>query len=188
MQDALDCVCCSYADALSGMSAEQLQLHPSSDPARWNARQLIEHLILTYRSTAAVLEERLQKGRPTQAQTTPQQQARKEWLFARERFPEGMPAPDIVRPGQVDLPQGSGAVMAAFLRSEIETMDQLITRCREMFGTQPMASHFAFGPLSADEWCRFHSIHSQHHLNQLHKIRANVNAALSFTGRSSSTT
>jgi hypothetical protein len=174
MQDALESVCCSYADVLGSMTAEQLQLHPNHDPAQWNARQVIEHLVLTYRSTARALDVRLRKGRPTLAQATPEQQMRKEWVFSHECLPHGEPAPEPVRPGQTDVPDGSGAELSAFFKNELEAVDRVIDQCGEMFGTQPMASHFNLGPLCAEEWRRFVVIHSLHHLKQMKNIRGSI--------------
>ena len=127
-------------------------------------QQVIEHLILTYRSTAGVLEERLQKGRPTQAPTTPEQEARWHATIQAGRFPEGGKAPERVRPGQLHLGPLCGKDLAAQFKLEIEKVDDLLNQCAEKFGSQPMASHFAFGPLSADQWREFHTVHARHHL------------------------
>jgi len=160
----------SYAEALDGLSAAEAQAHPAGDPNQWCAQELIEHLILTFRSTAGVLEERLQKGRPTQAPHTLEQEARWRATIQAGRFPDGGKAPERVRPGQLHLGALSGVELAVQFRLELEKVDRLLDQCAEKFGPIPMASHFAFGPLSADQWREFHTVHSRHHLAQLAHI------------------
>lgn len=156
------------------MSAAEAQAHPEEDPGQWCAQELIEHLILTYRSTASVLEERLEKGRPTQAPITPEHEARWRATIMAGRFPEGGKAPERVRPGQLNLPALSGEELASRLSAAMERMDRLLDQCTEKFGSQPMASHFAFGPLSVDQWRQFHSVHGNHHLGQMKRILASA--------------
>jgi len=160
----------SYAKALAGVSAAATQIHPEGDADKWCVQGLIEHLILTYRSTSGVLEDRLQKGRPTQAPRTAEHEARWRNTIMRGRFFEGGQAPERVRPGQLNLRPLSGAELASQLLAEIEKVDHLLNECAEKFGTQPMASHFAFGPLSVEQWREFHTVHTRHHLTQLTRI------------------
>ena len=60
----------SLAAPLAGCSAEQLSRHPDNDPARWSARQVIEHLSATWCSTTNGIEDRLQKDRPLRTRPT----------------------------------------------------------------------------------------------------------------------
>jgi hypothetical protein len=164
----------SYSAALAGMSVADAQTHPEGDVNQWCARELIEHLLLTYRGTSSVLEERLQKGRPTQAPVTPEHQALWRATIMKGHFPEGGKAPDRVRPGQLQLPALCGDDLAALLKSDMDRMDGLLDQCEEKFGGEPMASHFRFGPLSAHQWREFHTVHGRHHLSQMMRIRANI--------------
>ncbi|HEX3436865.1 MAG TPA: DinB family protein [Pseudacidobacterium sp.] len=177
MNESLESFCCDCAGMLNGMSKEETQKHTADNSEQWSAQQLVEHLILTYRSSSGALEERLRKGRPTKAEVTPQQQVRRERLFVTEIFPEDTQAPERVRPGQIDLSALSGVELAELLQRELESMDSLVERCHEAFGQQPMASHWAFGPLSADEWRKFHLLHGRHHLKQLARIVDDVRAS-----------
>jgi hypothetical protein len=160
----------SYAELLGSLDAARMQLHPADDPEQWSAQQLVEHLILTYRSTVEVLEERLRKGRPTKAPIMREHEVRWSRYIGAGKFPPGGRAPERVTPGQLSLSALSGAELAALLRKELETMDGLLDQCCEKFGPQPMASHFAFGPLGADQWREFHVVHARHHLAQLTRI------------------
>ena len=170
MSPGFESVEAAFTEALDGLSAAEAQIHPNSDPDQWCAQQVVEHLILTYRSTADVLEERLQKGRPTQAITTPEQAARWRATILAGHFPAGGKAPERVRPGQLSLGGLCGAELAQQFKLELGKVESLLSECEEKFGSQPMASHFAYGPLSADQWREFHTVHARHHLAQLARI------------------
>jgi hypothetical protein len=68
----------------------------------------------------------------------------------------------------------SGAELAERFQSGIAKVDFLLNECEEKFGAQPMASHFAFGPLSVSQWRQFHTVHARHHLAQIGRILAST--------------
>ncbi|WP_305782187.1 DUF1569 domain-containing protein [Acidobacterium sp. S8] len=160
-------MCQAYAEALEPLTAVQSQAHPAGNLDRWNAQQVVEHLLLSYRSTIRGLEERLLKGRATQAPVTPQHEMMWRRYIGAGVFPAGQKAPPIVVPGQMDAAPMSGLALTSSLRTDLETMDGLLDQCAAKFGPRPMASHIAFGPLSADQWREFHCVHGRHHLIQL---------------------
>jgi hypothetical protein len=172
MHSAFDFLHGTYAEALNGLNADETQFRPVNDPRQWCAQELIEHLILVGRSASRAFEDRLRKGRPTQAQATPEQEMRWRATVAVGRLPMGMTAPEPVCPGQLNLPALCGAELASQLSAEMELMDGLLDQCAEKFGSQPMASHFAFGPLSAEQWREFYVVHGRHHLGQMERILA----------------
>ena len=184
MNQVLDSIQQSYAAMLVGLDAIETQLHPAGDPEQWSAQQLVEHLVLTYRSTVGVLEERLRKGRPTQAPITPQHELLWNQYIGAGKFPAGGRAPERVKPGQMNLAALSGAELASLMRTELETMDRLLSQCCEKFGSQPMATHFIFGPLTGAQWREFHAVHARHHVAQLSRIIASE----TVSGKTASTT
>lgn len=170
MHPAFDSLHHAYIEVLAPLYAAQTQVHPDGDANCWSAQEVIEHLLLSYRSTSRGLEERLRKGRATQAPVTPQQEMMWQRYIGAGVFPKGQKAPDVVIPGQANLPVLSGAELASLLGTDLARMDSLIEQCAEKFGSQPMASHIAFGPLSADQWREFHCVHGRHHLAQMNRI------------------
>lgn len=148
-------------------------MHPDGNPNQWCAQELIEHLVLTFRSTASVLEERLRKGRATDAPRTPEHEERWRSTIKEGRLPLTK-SPGPVRPGKLQMGSMSGSELASQFKTELEKMDGLLDQCVEKFGSGPMSSHFAFGPLSADQWREFHAVHTRHHLAQLLRIAAGV--------------
>jgi hypothetical protein len=164
----------SYAAALSAQSAEWCQLHPRQDDRLWSAQEVIEHLVLTLRSSSRALEKRLERGRPTAAHRTAVQWLLQMAVLSFGRMPRGAPAPAFARPDQLHWQPMKGTQLVDLLRHEIDQMDALLDRCRQRFGLQRVATHVLLGPLRADQWRRFHVIHLRHHLGQLRRIESSV--------------
>jgi hypothetical protein len=160
----------AYERELAGRDADWCQLHPFGHEARWSAQQLVTHLVLTYTSTTAQLEQRLIKKRPTRSRSTFSQWLLQIIVLSLGRMPSGVPAPAHSRPERLDWPPMSGAELAAKLNAALREMDEVLEQCRHRFGIQRVASHFLFGPLRVDQWRRFHVVHGNHHLRQLKRI------------------
>lgn len=163
----------SYRDRLTPRSADWCQLHPQKLERLWSCQELMEHLVLTCRSTSRILGERLQRG-PTSAHSTPTQWILQLAMLSLGRMPRGVPAPAFARPDQLHWPPMSGAELLDLFSQEIDQMDTLIDSCRHRFGVQRVASHIILGPLRPDQWRRFHVIHIRHHLDQLRRIESEV--------------
>jgi hypothetical protein len=159
---------------LDGKPAVWCQLHPLQDERLWSAQEVIEHLVLTCRSSSRVLEKRLERGRPTSDHGTALQWFLQLIVLSLGRMPRGTPAPIFARPEQLHWPAMNGAELADLFRQELEHMDSLIDSCRRRFGIQRVASHFLFGPLRPDQWRRFHVVHIRHHFDQLRRIEKSV--------------
>lgn len=175
MHPVLQQVFDAYGPALAGRPAEWCQRHPRQDERQWSAQELIEHLVLTCRSTTRELEKRLERGRATRARSTPLQWFLQLVVLSFGRMPNGVPAPIFARPDQLHWNAQGGGELLEMLRQEMERMDERITACRERFGIQRVASHFLLGPLRPDQWRRFHVIHIRHHLDQLRRIEKLIN-------------
>jgi hypothetical protein len=162
------------AAVLHGLDRRQCQLTPQSDPGKWNVQQIVEHLVLSYRSTVALLEGRIEKQRPTQAQRSPQQHFGQFFLIRLGFFPTGVEAPAAVRPAMHEgMHDGrlDEAGLVARIHEALSCLDDRIKRARALFGSRPFASHIILGPLSASQWTRFHLVHGRHHIKQIRLIR-----------------
>jgi hypothetical protein len=132
---------------------------------RWNSAQIVEHLGRSYSATAKKLE--LDMG----AGGTPQVRGAKisEWparilVLYLGIFPSGRKAPAFVTPQQGE----AGAVALAHALSGLERMDLAIIAAEQRWGSkQAIAMHFVFGPLSAEQWRKFHYLHGHHHVLQM---------------------
>ncbi len=178
MHPVLQHVFDSYRADLAGKPADWCQLHPLQDERLWSAQELIEHLVLTCRSSSRVLQKRLQRSQPTGDHSTPVQWLLQLLMLSFGRMPRGAPAPIFARPDQLHWPPMNGAELTELLRQEIDQMDSLIDQCRHRFGLQRVASHFVLGPLRPDQWRRFHVIHIRHHLDQLRRIEKSVGSTV----------
>ncbi|HEY1806948.1 MAG TPA: DUF1569 domain-containing protein [Acidobacteriaceae bacterium] len=174
MHPVLQQVFNAYDPVLAPRPEEWCQRHPLRDERLWSAQELIEHVVLTCRSTTRELEKRLERGHPTRARSTPLQWLMQLVVLSFGQMPNGVPAPIFARPDQLHWSAMGGTELLATLRQEMERMDDRITQCRQRFGIQRVASHFLLGPLRPDQWRRFHVIHIRHHLDQLRRIETSV--------------
>ena len=164
----------SYSAQLSGAPAEWCQLHPLQDDRLWSAQNLVEHLVLTCRSTSRVLSKRIERGRPTKDRGTIPQWLLRIMVLSIGYMPRGAPAPTFARPDQLHWPAMSGRESLELLRREIDEMDALIDQCHQRFGSKRLATHIVIGPLRPDQWRRFHVVHMRHHLAQLRRLEQSI--------------
>lgn len=156
---------------LEDLDEAQTQLHPMQDAARWSVEQTIGHLVMTYRSTGQLLRDRLAKARPVSRGPKLQERLLRGLVLTMGVFPRGISAPDAVRPERAGLPPVNGQGLVRTLQAELESMETELESCRHTFGTKFVATHFALGPMSVEQWYRFHQVHGLHHRKQVLRIR-----------------
>ncbi|HTD57092.1 MAG TPA: DUF1569 domain-containing protein [Silvibacterium sp.] len=170
-----------YRKSLAGKGRDACQLHPTralrGKEAAWSTQEVIEHLVLTYRDTGALLERYLARNSPSTRPVTARHHILQFLVIRCGGFPRGVSAPDAVCPGKSGMPPMSGEELCACMRSELEKLDAQIDACSKAFAKTSFAPHFIFGPLSADQWRRFHFVHGRHHLKQLSRIRRQTRSA-----------
>jgi hypothetical protein len=151
---------------LAGCSAEQVARHPSGDPARWSAQQVIEHLTATWRMTIAGIEDRLKKGRPLKTRPTFRQRALQVVICEIGYFPKGISAPEFVRPS-TGQPPASGDELIARLNATLAAMDSVLNRIEPEAHGSIVLNQGLLGPLTVQRWRRFHRAHARHHIVQI---------------------
>ncbi len=156
--------------ALAGLDAQQTQATPSSNPEKWSIQEIVEHLTLTWRSTVPVIQARIEKRSPTRARATFQQRMGQFGILKLGRFPYGRSSPAAVSP---TLPASlrSGEELSARIQADLLQLDQVTEWAEALFGNRRAASHLILGPLSMQQWRRFHLIHGLHHVKQIIDIR-----------------
>jgi hypothetical protein len=175
MHAVLERAVSQIASEVRGLDAQTTQLHPRGLPHKWNAQQVVEHLILSYRTTSAALETRLAKGRVARNQTRTQLQ----WtlqlmILSFGALPQGVPALDETVPVKGSFAAMDGRQLSDLLLQEAEAMDTLLDTCRRKFGIERVGAHPWLGPLRVDQWRRFHVVHGLHHVAQLRSVIAHV--------------
>jgi hypothetical protein len=111
---------------------------------RWTLGQICNHLATAIRLTLDV------PVRP--AEPTREQNIARRRFFRQGKFPEGMEAPIPVLLPRPDLDA----------RKEADALQKAIARLVAAPG--PLPGHPRLGPLTRDEWVRFHCMHCAHHL------------------------
>jgi hypothetical protein len=158
-----------FVATFQGLSLAELEAKPSPDV--WSRRQVVEHILLTYRSTVGTMEHRLAKGSPTDR---PRTLLARGWQFLLIRcgyFPAGRKAPEIVDPVKHPLPPGDGAALAAEYWRQLAEMEAAIGKVEAAWGNKiAVATHQRLGPLSTWQWLRFHAVHTRHHTKQMERI------------------
>ena len=148
----------------SGMSASQLAW---SRNGRWSAGQILEHLALAFSSTGKLMERILAQGRPQIRKRTA-----REWIITLlvikiGYFPTGRQAPEWT------VPRGLAPEKAVeTVRAALAEMDEKIGAAQNAFGNGVIAVHSIIGPLTAQQWRKFHWEHTRHHMKQIAALRA----------------
>jgi Protein of unknown function (DUF1569) len=155
----------SIAAATHGMTVADLTRHPVS---KWSTGEVLEHLYLTYTGTIKGLEKCLQAGRPLGGSPTLKQRLIAATVVGVGYMPRGRQAPSRT------LPRGMPAErVVPELLAEIAVMDELIAQCEARYGKPvKLMDHPVLGPLTAQQWRKFHWVHGRHHLKQIQKLRA----------------
>ena len=136
---------------------------------KWNSIQIIEHLFLSYTATTKGLLRNMEAGEPERSKPDVRQRLRRFYVLKAGRFPSGVESPKHTAPrdslGNEPLRHFNDALVA---------MDATLTDAERRFGARTrVLNHPILGPLTAQQWRRFHQVHGRHHLKQ---IAARVNA------------
>jgi hypothetical protein len=157
LQDAI-------AGATQGMNVDRLTWHPDG---KWCTTEVLEHLYLTYRGTVKGFERCLEAHKPLARTPTLQDRLRTFVVVGLGYMPRGRKAPER------SVPRGMAAeeVVQAMER-ELAAMDHAIAQCEARFGkTTRVVDHPVLGPLTAEQWRKFHCVHGRHHVKQIWKLR-----------------
>ena len=147
-------------DALAGASDSALSEAPEG---KWTSGQILEHLFLTYKNTNYGIGKCLTKGAPLATSSTLKHRLGTLLVVNFGYMPAGRKAPERA------LPQGlpPGEVRSTIL-AEIQKMESGLTECERRFGTgAKIMDHPFLGPLTANEWRKFHLVHGCHHAAQI---------------------
>jgi hypothetical protein len=175
MHAVLERVVDQISSEVRHLDADATQLHPKGLVYKWNAQQVVEHLVLGYRLTTEALETRLKKGRLSRKHSrTYLQWLLQMMILSFGSMPHGVPALEETMPEPGRFPAMSGRELTDLLHREIEAMDTMLDACRSRFGIERVGIHPFLGPLRVDQWRRFHVVHGYHHLTQLRSVLAQV--------------
>jgi len=146
--------------ATQGLSESQMRQHPEG---KWDSAAILEHLALTFGSTALVMEKCLREERTLATSSSTKFRIRQLVVLGLSYIPGGRTAPQRVTPKGI-----SGQEALELIFANLEKMDRALAECEERFGCkQKIADHPVLGPIPITGWRKFHLLHTHHHMKQL---------------------
>lgn len=158
------------AAATQGMTEEQLVWHPEG---KWSAAQILDHLRKTYTRTVLGYDKVQAEGKPLATSTSLAQQIGKFVLLTLGYFPSGRKSPEMVKPE----PDCSGKDCLQSIRRELARLVDAQLGAEAKFAHRDVMDHPVLGPLTPEQWARFHYVHARHHMKQIDAIRQQMATA-----------
>ncbi len=146
-----------------GLSGEQLDQRRDG---KWSIAEILEHLALAYRSTIRLLDRSLTGANASVPAPTRSQRVITFVVTGLGYLPRGRQAPEWTRPRGMPPEQSRQAIREALVE-----MDGKIRECETRFGRARIALHPVIGPLTAQQWRKFHWVHTRHHLRQVRALK-----------------
>ena len=147
-------------DATGGATAAGLAQAPAG---KWSAAQILEHLLLTYQNTNRGLAKCLAQGAPLATRGTLKHRLAALLVVNLGYLPGGRKAPERVTPRGMPPEEVQQAIAP-----ELQKMDSGLDACERRFGARTkIMDHLFLGPLTANEWRKFHWVHGRHHARQI---------------------
>lgn len=153
-----------------GLSADELARRPA--PEKWSLGEILEHLSLAYTATTRGAKRCLEGGKPLAGKPSLYHRFAALLVVKIGYFPGGRQAPEMVKPRGTPAEE-----VARDIKRNFEEMDDTLQLCEQRLGQCKMADHPVLGPLTVEEWRRFHWVHTRHHMKQVQALRAKVNAS-----------
>jgi len=151
-------------DELAGALGDASDAALTRAPAgKWNSSHILEHLYLTYKNTNYGLARCRENGKPLATSPSFKHRIGKMLVVNLGYMPKGREAPERAMPRGLPPGQVRAAVFA-----EIGNMESGFVDCEHLFGSHtPLMDHPFIGPLTANEWRKFHLVHGRHHARQI---------------------
>jgi hypothetical protein len=147
-------------DATRGADSSRLTQAPAG---KWSAAEILEHLLLTYRGTGRALAKCLEQSVPVVQRATLRDRVATLLVVNLGYVPSGRKSPDRVVPRGMPVDEVQTAIT-----SELQRLGAALDDCERKFGVKTkIMDHPALGPLTADEWRKFHWVHGRHHARQI---------------------
>lgn len=141
---------------------------------KWNPAEILEHLARTFGGTAKLLEQRLASpdADPVPAPDFKQRLAILV-VCTLGYFPSGRKSPKLVEPTGQDGVNSRDRIL-----ENLRRMDQVLSQAERRWGRNVrVAVHPVIGPLTVEQWRRFHMVHTLHHMKQLRERRSQAMSA-----------
>ncbi|HEY1678965.1 MAG TPA: DUF1569 domain-containing protein [Candidatus Sulfotelmatobacter sp.] len=153
--------------AIAGLSTGQMAWHPEG---KWCTADILEHLCLTYTGTTKGFNRMMEAGKPLARAATLQDHLRLLVVLGFGHLPDGRQAPPFTRPRGLPVE----GILTGIV-SRLAEMDHGMNDCAEKFGPRrKVLDHPFLGPMSVEQWRKFHLVHGMHHVKQIRRLRENM--------------
>lgn len=130
---------------------------------KWTPAQILEHLLLSYKGTNAGLAKCLATDAPLARKITVKDRVGILLVVNLGYLPGGRKAPERTTPRGLSFEEAHAAI---FL--ELQKMALGLDECERRFGVRTrILDHPILGPLTANQWRKFHLVHGRHHARQI---------------------
>ena len=150
----------AIATATARLTPAQLAVKTND---KWSIAEILEHLYLTYTPTTKAFQRCVDQNHSLASSRTFKDVVQTFIVVELGYLPEGRTAPERTRP------QGMPAeTLVPLILSEIAAMDAAANACRTALGPRTrVMDHPILGPLTVDQWSKFHWVHGRHHVKQI---------------------
>jgi hypothetical protein len=156
----------AVANCTECLSESQMRQHPEG---KWDTAAILEHLALTYGSTARVMQKCLKEGRPLATSASFRHRVARILVLRFGYIPYGRKSPKQVAPSGI-----GGKEALDLITANLEKMDQAFAACEQRFGGKvKIADHPVLGPIPISGWRKFHVLHTLHHMKQIDALKKN---------------
>jgi len=132
-------------------------------PGKWSSAQILEHLLLSYTTTTKGVLKSMRIGKPLAGKPTLRDRVSTFYVAGLGLFPYGHTAQEHTIPKD-----GTGLDPLRRFNDALVAMDATLADAEKRFGRRArLLEHPVLGPLTANEWRRFHRTHARHHLKQI---------------------
>jgi len=167
MHPELETVRKAIERATVGMNIAELAWRPEG---KWSSAEVLQHLALTYSGTAKGMRRVLHSDDPKVRPATWKERFSIIVVVEVGYFPFGRQAPEQVTPRESNPEQVLQTIYA-----NLSEMNQAIGECERRFGSKAVVLlHPVLGPLSLNQWRKFHRVHCLHHMKQIRNLRARM--------------
>lgn len=157
--------------SVAGMTESDVTWHPDG---KWSSAEIVEHLslalLVTVKAGRAVLRHRLPEIGPPALW----EKIMVAIALGLGRFFVRLRAPRMVNPRGLGWQEARQAMVQNLI-----DMDEVLAQCAQKLGAQrPFLPHPVLGPLTVEQWRKFHLIHTRHHMRQVRALRRALNNAV----------
>jgi hypothetical protein len=148
---------------VSGIAVPEWHRAPAG---KWNCAQILEHLLLSYTATTKGALQAMETGRPLGSKPRLRERIGTFYVVNLGRLPSGRSSPPQAMPKN-----GLKTESLREFNNALVAMDGTLFDAERRFGSHAkVLDHPILGPLTAEQWRRFHRIHTEHHFKQITEL------------------